>query len=140
APTEEVQVLPDLHVVVDPKGVGHVAEDATYCLGVPADRLARDLGVAARRLEQRRQHPEHRRLAGAVGADEAEDLALLDRQVDAGDGERAVVALEQSVRLDDRGHFTSPTNAGWKLKLTFDAGSGDSFTKRTSIWPVDGST
>src|SRR6185436_3901003 len=140
APTEEVQVLPDLHVVVDPKGVGHVAEDATYCLGVPANRRARDLGVAARRLEQGRQHPEHGRLAGPVRADESEDLAAFDREVDARNRHGAVVAFEQPVRLDDGRHLTSPSSASWKLNPTLEPGSGDSLTKRTSIWPVDAST
>src|SRR6185312_5459938 len=120
-----VQVLPDLHVVVDPKGVGHVAEDATYRLGVPANRLARDLGVAARRLEQGRQHPEHGRLPGAVRADQPEDLAAFDRQVDARDGDGAVVALEQPAGLDNGGHLTSPSSASWKLNPTLEPGSGD---------------
>ena len=43
---EEVQVLPDLHVVVDPEAVRHEPEDATDVVGVPADRRAGDLGVA----------------------------------------------------------------------------------------------
>ena len=105
---EEVEVLPDLHVVVDTEDVGHEAEDATDLVGVPGDRPAVDLGVAGRRLEQGRQHPQRRRLAGAVRADEAEDLARLDREVDAGDGERPVVALDQALGPDDGAHRTVP--------------------------------
>ena len=41
---EEVEVLPDLHVVVDAEGVGHEAEDAPDLVGVPGDRPAGDLG------------------------------------------------------------------------------------------------
>ena len=65
---EEVEVLPDLHVVVDPEDVRHEAEDATGGVGVPADVDPGDLGVAGRRCEQRREDPERRRLAGAVRA------------------------------------------------------------------------
>ena len=138
APTEEVQVLPDLHVVVHPEHVRHVAEDATNRLGVPAHRFAGDRGVARGRGEERREHPQHRRLAGAVRTDEAEDLALLDRQVHAADGDRAVVALHEPGGLDDGAHWTVPSRASWNMKPELP--SGLSFTKRTSTCPVVGST
>ena len=86
---EEVQVLPDLHVVVDPEAVRHEPEDAPHVVGVPTDRRAGDLGVTGVGHEQGREDPQRRRLAGAVGPDEAEDLALLDVEIEAADGERA---------------------------------------------------
>ena len=86
---EEVEVLPDLHVVVDPEHVRHEAEDATSRVGVPPDVDAGDLGVTGGRGQQGRQDPERGRLAGAVRADQAEDLAFADGQVEAGDRERA---------------------------------------------------
>ena len=138
APTEEVQVLPDLHVVVDPKGVGHVAEDAPNRLGVPTDRFAGHRCVPGRGHEQRREHPEHRRLARPVRSDETEDLAFLDREIHAANRERAVVALEEPGRLDNCGHSTTPTRASWKVKPALP--SGLSFTNRTRSWPVAGST
>ena len=52
AAAEEVEVLPDLHVVVDAEAVRHVAEDASNLLGVPSDRGPGDLGVAARRRQR----------------------------------------------------------------------------------------
>ena len=58
-----------------------------------------DLGAAGGDRQQRRQHPHGRRLAGAVRAEEAEDLAGADLEVDAADGlDRAlapVVVLDQ---------------------------------------------
>ena len=42
---EEVEVLPDLHVVVDAEDVGHEAEDATHGVGVPADVDPGHLGL-----------------------------------------------------------------------------------------------
>jgi hypothetical protein len=45
---------------------------------VPAER-----GAAARRHDRRREHPDRRRLAGPVRAEQPEDLAGLDLEVDA---------------------------------------------------------
>ncbi len=139
AATEEVEVLPDLHVVVDPERVRHVAEDAPNRHRVPANRLAGDQRVARGGDEERRQHAQHRRLAGAVRADEPEDLAGVYVEVDAADRERAVVALDEPRRLDDRGHLTVPASATWNpnpAPTLFAL----SFTNRTSSWPVTGST
>ena len=44
---EEVEVLPDLHVVVDPERVRHEPEDAPDLVGVPGHRPAGDLGLPA---------------------------------------------------------------------------------------------
>ncbi len=76
AAREEVQVLPDLHVVVDPEDVRHEPEDAPDLVRVPCHGPAGDLRVAGRRLQEGRQDPERRGLAGAVRPDQAEDLAL----------------------------------------------------------------
>ena len=80
AASEEVEVLPDPHVVVDPEHVRHEPEDAPDLGGVPGQRPTADLGLARGRLEQGREHPERSRLASPVGPDQAEDLALLDRR------------------------------------------------------------
>ena len=39
-------------------------------------------------------------LAGAVGADEAEDAAFVDAEVDAVEGDRCAVGLAQAARFD----------------------------------------
>ena len=51
-----------------------------------------------------RTRPDRRRLAGSVGAEEAEDLALADLEVDLDDAPVLAVRLGQSFGLDDRGH------------------------------------
>jgi hypothetical protein len=113
---EEVQVLPDLHVVVDPEAVRHEPEDATHVVGVPANRRARDLGVAPVRDQERGEDPQRRRLAGAVRPHEPEDLALGDVQVQPAHGERLVVALDQARGRDDPAHSTVPSRRtrNWK--------------------------
>ena len=58
------------------------------------------------RREQAVEHFDRRRLAGAVGAEEAEDLARRDGERDAVDGDEVVEALGELVHLD--GDLSSP--------------------------------
>ena len=74
---------------------------------------------------------------GAVRPDEPEDLARLDREVDAGDSDRPVVALDQALGPHDGAQPTTPESSTPRLKLTL---STLSLTKRTRSVPVDGST
>ena len=46
-------------------------------------------------------HPEQRRLAGAVRADHADDAAARQREVDVVHQQHVAVALPQAARLDD---------------------------------------
>ena len=46
-------------------------------------------------------HPEQRRLAGAVRADDADDAAARQREVDVVDQQQVAVALAQAARFDD---------------------------------------
>ena len=57
---------------------------ALHALGVAADVDAADRRRAGRRLQQAAQHPDRRRLAGAVAAEEAEDLARPRRRTTRG--------------------------------------------------------
>ena len=54
---------------------------------------AEDAGAARGRPDQVEQQPDRRRLAGAVRTEEAEDLALLDREVDVDDPAVRAVGL-----------------------------------------------
>ena len=76
AASEEVEILPDLHVVVNAEHVWHEAEDATRLVGVPPHGDAGDFSLARRRRQERRENPKSRGLARPVRSDEAEDLAL----------------------------------------------------------------
>ena len=60
-------------------------------------------GGARGRREQRREHVHSRRLAGAVGAEEAVDLARGDREVDGVDRARALFELADELLGLDRG-------------------------------------
>src|SRR5688572_12563355 len=137
AAREEIEVFPYLHVVVDAERVRHEPEDAANLVRVPGHRHPGDLGRARGWQQEGRQDPQGRGLARAVGSDQAEDLALLHGQVDAGYGERAVVALDQTLGPDDLRHFTSPVIDRSRLNPT---PSLLSLTSRISTVPVAGST
>ncbi|GAA0542907.1 hypothetical protein GCM10008994_17440 [Halorubrum ejinorense] len=50
-----------------------------------------------------------RRLPGAVRADEAEEIALLDRQRDVAHGDRVAVGERHTVEVDNCAHCVCPT-------------------------------
>ncbi len=66
-----------------------------------------DPGLPGGRPDKVEEQPDRRRLAGAVRPEEAEDLALLDRQVDVDDPPMLAVVLRQALGLDD-GHRGRP--------------------------------
>ena len=57
---------------------------------------------ARRRLVDARDHVEERRLAGAVRADQADDRAPLDREVDVVDGDEAAELLAELLDLEEK--------------------------------------
>ena len=61
---------------------------------------AQDGGATPRREDEVQERPDGRRLAGAVGPEEAEDLAALDLQVEVLDGMDVAVVLGQALRQD----------------------------------------
>ena len=73
-------------VGVGASGLGDVADAAAYVLGLLDHVVAGHRRGAGRGPQQRRQHPQRGGLAGAVGPEEPDDLALLDVEVDAVDG------------------------------------------------------
>src|SRR4028119_365108 len=80
-----------------------------------ADRAARvagdvvaESGLAPGGLEQGGQDLDGRALAGAVGADEAEAVALVDLQVQVGQRHERAVALGEVYRLNHSGHRVKP--------------------------------
>ena len=97
---EELQVLDHLHVVVDAEEVGHVADQAADFLGMGVDRVAADAGLAPGGLQERGQDPHGGRLARAVGADEAEQVALGQLEGEVIDGVQLAVDFGEVLGLD----------------------------------------
>ena len=115
---EEVQVLPDLHVVVDPEAVRHEPEDAADVVGVPADRRAGDLGVAARRGRAASRgsaaSSSCRRRWARRGRRSRPRATSRSRPAD---GERPVVALDEAGGRDDAAHSTVPVMRDRELEV-----------------------
>ena len=94
------QLAPGLHGV-EPDLLQRDADPPAHLGRLGDDVDPRDVSAARGRRKQRAQHPDRRGLARAVGAQEAEDLAGGDRQVEVAD--RFDAALErpaQGARLD----------------------------------------
>ena len=72
-------------------------------------------------LQQPAQHADRRRLAGAVGAEEAEDLALLHRERQIVDGDERAEAARQAADVDaPRGQ-----RHGWLSQRAFEPRLGE---------------
>ena len=99
---EELEVLADGDAVVDAGVVGHVADGAAHRLGIDRDVDAIDLDAPGHGLEQRRHDADGRGLAGAVGADEAEDLARPHVEGDVAEDVEVAEAVPEVAHADRR--------------------------------------
>src|SRR3972149_5325576 len=115
---EEVKVLPDLHVVIHAEEVGHISDQPPNPARVLADRLACHPGVPAARLQQRGQHPNGAGFAGAVWADEAEQLTLINRQVQVLDRSKLTIVLVEVADLDDGAHGSATNVKSERCRTT----------------------
>lgn len=78
AGAEEVEVFGNFHVFVDAEEVGHVADEVTDGIGVAGDVVAEYLGAAFAGGKEGGEDAERGGFAGAVGSDEAEEVASID--------------------------------------------------------------
>ena len=79
----EADVLVDGQILIKPEPLRHVAEMLLAALGVRDHIDAVDDDAAAVWLHHARQHAHRRGLAGAVGPDQAENLAAIDGETQA---------------------------------------------------------
>ena len=107
-PAEHPQVLAPGQVLVDRRVLAGQADDLAELVGLLDDVEAGDGRSSGVRLEQRRQDPDRRRLARAVGSEQTEDGALGDLEIEPVEG--ADLVLARLVDLDqafgrDRGSW-----------------------------------
>ena len=100
---QQAQVPARAHERVEGGVVDEAADVAQRALQLAGHAVAADLGVAARRVDEAQDQPDDRRLAGAVGAEKAEDVAPADLHVEAVDGAQAAELLGEGVRGQDGG-------------------------------------
>src|SRR4029077_15582433 len=75
-------------------------EELTRLGRLGSDIVAKQVGSSCVRLEQRRQDADERGLAGAVRAEQAEDHAFGNLQIDAGQGRRRPEPLDDALDAD----------------------------------------
>ena len=82
----QVEELAARHEGVDGRVLQRHADGTANGIGLLDHVVPRDEGLALGGTQQSRQHADGRRLARAVGAQETEDLAGRDGDIDTGDG------------------------------------------------------
>src|SRR5205823_5765318 len=148
-PAVEVERLLGVEEAVEVGLLGQVA-DALVLLDVGGG-LAEDEGLAVGGEEQAEEQLDGGGLAGAVGAEQAEDLAPVDFQVEGAEGDlflpapEVPVDLGQLARLDDHfsGHRRQPrlqwVHGRMAVVMTTitsrDVGSSLGFNGSTAGWP-----
>ena len=93
--SDETQIGPRGHVGVDGRIFRQVADPLLHLDGILEDVEPAHLRLAARRRQDSGEDAHGRRLAGAVGAEETEDLARLHLEADVVDRLQLPVALHQ---------------------------------------------
>ncbi len=96
----DLEVFAAGEVAVERRALDERADAAERTAVARGERLAEDLHRAAARPQQAQQQADRRRLAGAVGTEEAVDGAGRHREVQLVDAVAAREALAQSVGLD----------------------------------------
>src|SRR5262249_60222682 len=109
---EEAEVLLHGEVRVEREGLRHVARLALDLLALLLDVVTRHRGVAPRRRQQAAEHLDGRRLARAVGAEQAEYLSALDLQRQVDHGFKLTEATAQAFGDDDRRPRVRPWGDG----------------------------
>ena len=97
---EEADVLIDRQQLVEREPLRHVADPPLDAFGIARDVDAADDAPSRGRRQQAAQHADGRGLAGAVAAEEAEDLAAPHVEADAIDGDELAEAARQIAHLD----------------------------------------
>ncbi len=97
---EVLEDLPAGEIAIERGLAGNIADETLDLQRLLPAVESRDPRGAAVRVQQGHQEPDRRRLARAVGAKEAEDLALLDLERDVDDAALAAVALGEFFRFD----------------------------------------
>ena len=103
-PTEQAQVLAPGQELVDGRELSRQADQLAHLCGLVHDVEAEHLGAPAVGAQQRRQHPDERRLARAVRPEQSEHGALGDLKVDASERHRLAEAPREARRPGSGAH------------------------------------
>ena len=107
-PAEEGNHLASGHVFVQPQLAGQIADMAAGVDAVGPAIVPGDGSAAGAGAQEAEQHADRRRLAGAVGAEDADDLAGADFEVEPIEGREGAVLFRQLFRLQQHGNIQAP--------------------------------
>jgi hypothetical protein len=96
----EAEVLRSRQVVVERELLENEPDVRPYRVRCPRHVVARDSGDPTRRMQQRAQHRDGRRLTGPIGAEESEQLAGLDTERNAVNRGEVAEPFDQIVDFD----------------------------------------
>ena len=99
----DLEVLPHREVRVGAGALDEVADAREHVARARSHAPAQDLDLAGAGPDEAEEHADGGRLAGAVPAEEAVDLAAPHAEVERVDGEQVAVALAEGVRGDGVG-------------------------------------
>ncbi len=105
---DEVEEGAAAHPLVHAQVAGEIAAATPHLYGVAPAVESEDARCAGRGPDEVEENADGRRLAGAVRAQEAEDLAGVDGEVDAAKRAHASVVLEDGAQVDGGGHAVPP--------------------------------
>ena len=108
---DELEVLAAGEVGIEARRLDEPRHAIQCALAVDHRIPAEEPCAAPARTDQPEQDAQRCGLAGAVGAEVSVDVARLDGEVDVVDGGDGAVGLDESARLDDRGHASTARNA-----------------------------
>src|SRR5687767_9445026 len=134
---DERQVLGNGEIFIVCEALGHIADIALYLPALGQNIVAEHGAASGIGGEQAADHADGRRLAGAVGAEEAHDLALLQGKRDAVHGDLVAEALNEAVDGGDAhgevgiASRASTINPGCR---TESACSGRASTRYVNFW------
>src|SRR5688572_16086487 len=108
---EEHEVVPGGLALVQPRLLGEDADRRADLRVLPAQAETCDVRGAGRRPDECAQEAQRRRLAGSVRTEEAEDLALVDLEVESVDGDEIAESLRKVLGTDHGLHVTESIGA-----------------------------
>ena len=136
---QDRQILPAGQVAVGGRTLDQRTHPRQHAPALARHPRPEHLDLAGGRQDEAEQHPDGRRLARAVGAQEAVDVARPDVEVDAVDGPDPPVALDQPAGRDDRCHG-QPLGAGSSRAAWASASSVTVPVSRYDVRPVGASS
>ena len=85
-PLQKLQVLDDLHIIVDTKEVRHISNQSAYFFRLGIDRVPTYISFTGSRIQKRRDDSHGGCLTSTIRANEAKQITFFQVQIDIPNG------------------------------------------------------